>query len=576
MEKDNLETLRHSCSHILASAVKELFPEVNLGIGPAIDTGFYYDFDKKTPFTPEDLKKIESKMHEIINKGQEFKKIKYSKEKAKKLLKNEPYKLELLKELKDKEITFYQNNDFIDLCKGPHVKNTKEIKAFNLLSIAGAYWKGNEKNKMLQRIYGTAFPSESELKNYIKILEEAEKRDHIKIGKQLELFSLHSAEVGPGLVHWHPNGSIIRNEIENFWKEEHKKRNYLYIYTPHIGNLNLWKKSGHWNFYRESMYSPMKIDEIEYLLKPMNCPFHIQIYQNKLRSYKELPLRYCELGTVYRYERAGTLHGLTRVRGFTQDDSHIFCAEEQLEKEIENVLDLALFMLKTFGFKEFKIDLSVRGKDEAKYLGTNKVWNNAESSLKKALENKKLRYNLAEGEAVFYGPKIDIKLLDALNREWQGPTIQVDFNFPEKFKLEYIGKDDKRHVPVMIHRTVLGSMERFFAVLTEHYAGKFPLWLSPVQVILLTVTDRNIGFAEEILKQLQNNNIRAELDSRAESISYKVRESQLRKIPKIITIGDKETQNKTLAIRTLDGKVKFNVKIEEFIKEVIEAIKNKC
>jgi len=564
------KTLWHSTSHVLAQAVKRLYPKVKLGIGPAIDDGFYYDFDNLT-ITPEDLIKIESEIQKIIKEDNKFVKKELTKEEAKKLFKDQPYKLELIDEIPEKKVTIYTNGDFTDLCAGPHINSTKEIKAFKLLKIAGAYWKGDEKNKQLQRIYGISFGSEKELEDYLKLIEEADKRDHLKLGKRLDLFSIHP-EVGAGLAHWHPKGAIIRNEIENFWKAEHRKRGYSYVYTPHIGKIDLWKKSKHWEFYRDSMYSPMKIDTVEYLIKPMNCPFHIQIYQSALRSYRELPIRYCELGTVYRYERAGTLHGLTRVRGFTQDDSHIFCTEEQLQGEIENVLELALYMLKTFGFKEFKIDLSIRNpNNKSKYLGTDESWKNAEESLVKALKKKKLDYKVAEGEAVFYGPKIDIKLLDTLNREWQGPTIQVDFNFPEKFDITYEGADGKRHRPVMVHRTVLGSMERFVGCLIEHYGGKFPLWLAPKQVILLTVSDKNIDFAKKLCEEMKGKDIRAELDARSESIGKKVRDAQLEFINYIVTIGDKEEQSKNLAVRTLDGKIK-NINKDSFIKEVLGEI----
>ncbi|MFH0936616.1 MAG: threonine--tRNA ligase [Candidatus Woesearchaeota archaeon] len=568
----DISTLRHSASHVLAHAVKILFPKVKLGIGPAIDNGFYYDFDN-IELTPDNLKKIEEKMHEIIKNDIPFKKQIVTKEKAKKLFKDQPYKLELLKDMKGK-ITIYQQGDFIDLCAGPHINSTGQIKAFKLLNIAGAYWKGSEKNKMLQRIYGTAFPTQKELDDFLKLKEEAEKRDHIKIGKELEIFSVHQ-DVGAGLVHWHPNGAIIRNIIEDFWKQEHKKRGYLYVYTPHIGNIGLWKKSGHLTFYKESMYSPMKIDKNEYLIKPMNCPFHIQIYQTKLRSYKELPIRYCELGTVYRYERAGTLHGLTRVRGFTQDDSHIFCILSQLQNEIENVLDLALYMMSTFGFKDIKIYLSTRDKEnKSKYLGDDKSWKNAEYSLEKALQNKRLKYQIEQGEAVFYGPKIDIKLIDSLKREWQGPTIQVDFNFPEKFDITYEGEDSKKHRVILIHRTVLGSMERFIGCLIENYAGKFPTWLSPTQIILMTVTDRNIEFAKNLKKEFEENNLRVQLDDKSETISKKVRDAQLSKVPYMITIGDKEQQTNKLAIRTRNGQIQIKDK-NDFLKEIIQEIKDK-
>lgn len=576
-DKHSIETLRHSAAHLLAQAVKELFPDAKLGIGPNVENGFYYDFERDTPFTPEDLKKIEACMKKHAKNNEKFEKLEYSEAEAKKLLKNEPYKLELMKDLiKEKEKpTFYRHGSFIDLCRGPHVNSTAELKAVKLTKVAAAYWRGDQNNRQLQRIYGTAFFTKEELEAYLKRLEEAEKRDHVKLGKELEIFSTHP-EVGAGLIHWHPTGSIIREEIESFWKAEHKRRGYKYVYTPHIGNIGLWKTSGHWDFYRESMYSPMKIDNIDYLVKPMNCPFHLFIYKSRLHSYRELPLRYAELGTVYRYEKSGVLHGMVRVRGFTQDDAHILCTPEQLKDEIIGVLELSLFMLNTFGFKEYVIELSVRDlKNKEKYLGDDGVWNKAESALKDALNAKKLKYRISEGEAKFYGPSIDIKTLDALGREWQGTTIQVDFNLPEKFDVTYEGSDGRKHRPVMVHRTILGSMERFVGCLVEHYAGKFPLWLAPTQVKILTITDRCNKTAEELYAELWDKGIRAELDLRTETLPKKVREAQLEKVPKIIIIGDKEVEAGTVAVRTLDGKVKFGVKKKEFIEEALQEIKEK-
>ncbi len=575
--KTSIETLRHSAAHLLAQAVKEIFPETKLGIGPNVENGFYYDFERDSPFTPEDLKKLEECIKKHVKNNEKFEKLEYSEAEAKKILKEEPYKLELMDDLiKEKEKpTFYKHGNFIDLCRGPHVASTAELKAVKLTKVAAAYWRGDQNNKQLQRIYGTAFFTKEELDAYLKKLEEAEKRDHTKLGKELEIYSTH-AEVGAGLIHWHPNGAIIRMEVENFWKAEHIRRGYKYVYTPHIGNIGLWKTSGHWNFYRESMYSPMKIDNMDYLVKPMNCPFHLFIYKTRLHSYRELPIRYAELGTVYRYEKSGVLHGMVRVRGFTQDDAHIICAPEQLKDEIIGVLELSLFMLQTFGFKEYVLELSVRDpKNKEKYLGEDSIWNKAESALKEALNIKKLKYRVGEGEAKFYGPSIDIKTLDALGREWQGPTIQVDFNLPEKFDVTYEGQDGRKHRPVMVHRTVLGSMERFVGCLIEHYAGKFPIWLAPVQVKILTITDRCNKAAEELYAELLDNGVRAELDLRTETLPKKVREAQLEKVPKIIIIGDKEVEAGTVAVRTLDGKVKFGVKKEDFIKEVLEEIKEK-
>ncbi|HII15666.1 MAG TPA: threonine--tRNA ligase [Nanoarchaeota archaeon] len=572
-----IETLRHSTAHVLAQAVKELFPETKLGIGPNVENGFYYDFDRETPFTPEDLKKLEDRMKRHIKAAEKFEKIEYSEKEARELLKNEPYKIELLNDLirEGEKPTFYKHGEFIDLCRGPHINSTADIRAYKLMKVAAAYWKGDQNNKQMQRIYGTAFMSKEELEAYIKKIEEAEKRDHTVLGHQMEIYSTHQ-EVGAGLVHWHPNGAIIRMEIENFWKAEHIRRGYKYVYTPHIGNLGLWKTSGHWDFYRESMYSPMKIDSIDYLVKPMNCPFHLHIYKTRLHSYRELPVRYAELGTVYRYEKSGVLHGMTRVRGFTQDDAHILCTPEQLKDEIVGVLELALFMLRAFGYKEYVLELSVRDPaNKAKYLGEDAVWDKAEGALKDALNAKNLKYRVGEGEAKFYGPSIDIKTLDALGREWQGPTIQVDFNLPEKFDVTYEGQDGKKHRPVMVHRTVLGSMERFVGCLIEHYAGRFPLWLAPVQVKILTIADRCNKFAEELCAELLDKGVRAETDLRTETLPKKVREAQLEQVPKIIIIGDKEVEAKTLAVRALDGKTSYGVKQQEFIDEVLKEIKEK-
>ncbi|MBW2999029.1 threonine--tRNA ligase, partial [Candidatus Woesearchaeota archaeon] len=493
------------------------------------------------------------------------------------LFKENEFKLELINEMpKGEVISVYKQGKFVDLCRGPHVPHTGMLKAFKLTKIAGAYWKGDPDKKQLQRIYGISFPDKKELRIYLQKLEEAEKRSHLKLGKDLDLFSVQP-EVGAGLAIWHPNGSIVRGIIEDFWKDEHAKKGYQYIYTPHIGRLELWKKSCHWDFYRENMYPPMKIENMEYLIKPMNCPFHLQVYKSKTRSYRDLPIRYCELGAVYRFELSGTLHGLTRVRGFTQDDAHIFCEFGQLSDEIIGVMDLAFFLLRSLGFKEFKVDFSIRDPaKKEKYLGSDEVWKKAEAALKKALETRKIDYKVAEGEAVFYGPKIDIKLVDALGREWQGPTIQVDFNFPEKFDLVYEGKDGKKHRPVMIHRTVLGSMERLMGCLIEHHAGKFPLWLSPVQVRILTVADRHNKYAEEIKKKFLDKGIRIELDTRAESIPKKVREAQLAKINYILVVGDKELKDKTVNVRTRDNVVKGAAKVDKFLAQLLEEIDKKC
>src|SRR5208283_3413600 len=456
---------RHSTSHIMAHAVKELFPDVKFAIGPSTDEGFYYDIDRADHFTPEDLEKIEKTMKDIIKRNMPFIRKEIPREEAMALFRKmgEPYKVELLEEIPDATVSLYEEGGFADLCRGPHLPRTGRVKAFKLLSIAGAYWRGNEKNKMLQRIYGTAFDTKEELKAYLDYLEEVKKRDHRKLGKELDLFSI-SEEIGPGLILWHPNGAIIRKTIEDFWRDEHLKADYKILFSPHIARLHLWQESGHWDFYRENMYSPMEIDEIAYELKPMNCPFHIEIYKSQLRSYRHLPLRYAELGTVYRYERSGTLHGLMRVRGFTQDDAHIFCMEDQIEEEIINILDFTLFILSTFGFDSYDIYLSTRPE---KYVGAPENWERATKALKQALEKKGLAYVVDPGEGVFYGPKIDIKIKDSLNRAWQCSTIQVDFNLPERFDTVYRGSDGKEHRPIMIHRALMGSLERFFGVLIE-------------------------------------------------------------------------------------------------------------
>jgi len=566
MKKD-LDTLRHSASHVLAQAVKELFPKVKLGMGPSIENGFYYDFDKKQGFSPEDLDKIEKRANEIIKRDIKIEKIEVSKQKAKEMLKGESYKLELLEDLKGK-VTFYQQGDFIDLCAGPHLKTTKEIKAFKILKTAGAYWKGDSKNKMLQRIYGTAFYDRKELRKYLNMLEEAKKRDHKKLGEQLDLFSFH--EEGPGFPFFHPKGVRLYNELVNFWKNIHKKNNYEEIKTPIMLNKNLWLQSGHWENYKENMYLT-KIDNKDYAIKPMNCPGGILVYKSSLHSYKEFPLRMGELGLVHRHELSGVLNGLFRVRSFTQDDAHIYCTEKQLEEEIINVIKLSHEIYETFGLTH-ELELSTRPE---KSIGTTKMWDNAEESLKKALKKLKLNYTLNSGDGAFYGPKIDFHIKDSLGRTWQCGTIQVDFSMPDKFDLEYTNKDGKRHRPVMIHRAILGSLERFLGILIEHYAGKFPLWLSPVQVKILTVTDRSNKFAKELEEKFKENNIRTEIDNRNESISKKVRDAQNQKVNYMITIGDKEIKSKKLAIRTRDGKVSFDVSTDKFIKDLQKEIKDK-
>jgi len=544
-----LERMRHSAAHVMAEAVQSFFPGAKFGIGPAIEDGFYYDFELPRPLVPEDLTAIEAKMREIIAANFPFIREELSKAKALKLFSEQPYKLELIKELPDKTVTIYRQGSFVDLCRGPHVNLTNEVKAFKLTSIAGAYWRGDERRPMLQRIYGVAFDTQAELEDYLARLDEAAKRDHRKLGKELDLFSLHD-EVGPGLVHWHPKGALVRQIIEDFWKAEHRKRGYEIVYTPHIAKVNLWKTSGHWDFYRENLYSPMDIEGQEYIIKPMNCLGHIMIYKTQLRSYRNLPLRYAELGTVYRYERSGVLHGLARVRGFTQDDAHIFCRPDQLGAEVTEVVQLARFMMNTFGFNEYELLLSTR---PDKYAGTIQIWEEATEALRNVLENLKLGYTIDPGEGVFYGPKIDVKLRDALGRLWQGPTIQVDFNLPQRFDVDYIGDDGLKHQVVMVHRTVLGSMERFMACLIEHYAGAFPVWLSPVQVVIIPIADRHLSYAHQVASELRECGIRVQVDDRSERMNLKIREAQLAKIPYMFVVGDKELDASKVSLRLRNG-----------------------
>ena len=562
-----LETMRHSLAHIMAQAVQELFPEAKFGIGPAIEDGFYYDFDLPRSLVPSDLPVIESKMKEIIRADLPFVREEITKEEALRLFAAQPYKLELIREIPDDQVTIYRQGSFIDLCRGPHVSSTSRVGAFRLINIAGAYWRGDETRPMLQRIYGVAFETEAELEAYLARLEEATKRDHRRLGKELDLFSIHD-EAGAGLVLWHPKGALIRQLIEDFWREEHRKRGYEIVYTPHIAKLNLWKTSGHWDFYRENLYSPIDIEGQQYIIKPMNCLGHILIYKTKLRSYRELPIRYAELGTVYRYERSGVLHGLARVRGFTQDDAHIFCRPDQLESEIAAVVELARFMLQTFGFDDYQLLLSTRPE---KYAGTLEIWEQATEALRAVLEKLRLNYEVDPGEGVFYGPKIDVKLRDALGRLWQGPTIQVDFNLPQRFNVTYVGDDGAEHQVVMIHRTVLGSMERFLACLIEHYGGAFPVWLSPTQVVIIPIADRHLDYASKVAEALRERRIRARIDDRNERMNSKIREAQLEKIPYMLIIGDRESAASTVSLRLRNGTDLGSLPLSQFI-ERVEAI----
>lgn len=557
----------------MAHAVKELFPQTRLGIGPAIEEGFYYDFDiGERTLTPEDITEIEKKMLDIVKRNSPFIRKTMKRTDAIEFFKGmgEVFKVELLEEIEEDTVSIYEEDGFIDLCRGPHLQSTGGLTAFKLLNVAGAYWRGDEKRgKMLQRIYGTAFPNENELKNYLNFIEEVKRRDHRRLGKELDLFSI-SDDIGPGLILWHPNGAIIRKTIEDFWRQEHERADYKLLYTPHIAKLNLWQKSGHWDFYRENMYSPMEIENIDYEIKPMNCPFHIYIYKSSLRSYRALPIRYAELGTVYRFERSGVLHGLLRVRGFTQDDAHIFCREDQIEDEVLGVLDFTLFILQTFGFESYNIFLSTMPE---KYVGTPENWQRATNALTLALNAKGLSYDIDPGEGVFYGPKIDIKVKDSLGRPWQCSTIQVDFNIPERFDITYRGTDGKEHRPIMIHRALMGSIERFFGILIEHYAGAFPLWLSPVQVSVLTIAERHSEYADALVGRLRAERIRAEADTENEKIGYKIRQATIRKIPYLVIIGDKEVKDNRLTVRRRTGENIGPFSDEEFINILKEEIR---
>jgi len=563
----------HTTSHIMAQAVKQLH-NVNLTIGPSIEEGFYYDMEKETPFSEEDLKKISDEMKKIIKNDFPIEYKEINKKEAKKLFSDNKFKLELIDGIEDDFVSTYSHGEFTDLCRGPHLYSTGKVKAFKLLSVSASYWRGDEKRESLQRIYGISYPDKKMLADYIHRYEEAKERDHRKLGKQLDLFNIYE-EIGAGLVLWHPNGAIIREEMENFWKKEHSKRDYKLVRTPHIAKADLWKTSGHFDFYLENMYTFKKNDE-EYVIKPMNCPYHILIYKKQTRSYRDLPIRFAELGTVYRYERSGVLHGMLRVRGFTQDDAHIFCSEDQVEKEIGNVFDFAMEVIKTFGYKDFQILLSVRDPaHKEKYAGSDKEWENAESALVSTLKERNIKYKREEGEAVFYGPKIDIKIKDAIGRSWQGPTIQFDFNLPRRFKATYIGEDGNEHMVYMIHRALFGSFERFVGGLIEHYNGNFPTWLAPTQAILLPITNEQINFSEQVLKTLKDNEIRAKLDGRNEKLSRKIRDAETQKIPYMFIIGNKETGSKTVSVRNhKDGDI-GNFKIEDILSKIKEEIKQR-
>lgn len=564
-----LYLIRHTAAHVMAEAVQSLFPSAKVTIGPVIENGFYYDFDFERGFTPEDLEKIEDKMQEIINENRSITCRTVSREEALDIFSedNENYKVELINDLPpESRITIYSQENWYDLCKGPHVPNTRYIKSFKLTSAAGAYWRGNENNQMLQRIYGTAFWHKKELKKHLNQLEEARKRDHRKLGKELDLFSIHDS-VGPGLILWHPRGARIRRTIEDFWKEQHDQFGYELLYTPHMAKLDLWKTSGHVDFYSENMFSPMEVENSEYQIKPMNCPFHILIYKSQVRSYRDLPLRWAEIGTVYRYERSGVLHGLLRVRGFSQDDAHIFCRPDQIQSEVAGVIELTMKFLKTFGFDEYEIFLSTRPK---KFVGSEENWDRATDAIKKALDEKELAYDVDEGGGAFYGPKIDLKIKDVLGRAWQCSTVQVDFNLPERFEMSYTGEDNTRHTPIMIHRAIFGSIERFFGILIEHYGGAFPFWLSPEQVRIANISDDHTDYCEKVYEKLESEGVSVEKDFRNEKLGYKVREAQLMKIPYLLVIGDKEVENKTVSVRKYSEKNMISMPVDEFISSIKE------
>ena len=571
----------------MAEAVLEKFPEAKIAIGPAIADGFYYDFELPRALTPEDLDDIESRMKQIIRGNHPFEYKEVTAEEAKQIFADQPYKLELIEGLEkggvDEDgnpseekvtISIYTQDGFTDLCRGPHVASTKEInpKAIKLLNVSGAYWRGDEKRQMLQRIYGTAFEKQEELKDYLWKQEEAKKRDHRKLGKELELFTI-SEEVGQGLVLWLPKGAKIRKLIENFWSEEHEKAGYEFVYTPHIGKANLWETSGHLGFYKDNMYSPIDIEGQQYFIKPMNCPFHIAIYKNSTKSYRDLPIRYCEEGTVYRYERSGTLHGLTRVRGFTQDDAHLFCREDQMPAEIDRVVEFSIHILRSFGFQEFSAYLSTKPE---KSVGDPERWEAAEAALEASLKRHNLPYEVDEGGGAFYGPKIDFKVNDAIGREWQLSTIQFDFNLPERFDVTYVGEDGQLKRPYMIHRALLGSLERFFGVLIEHYAGAFPAWLAPIQVELIPIADRHIDYAKEVADQLRANGIRCEVNAGSDRMNAKIRDAQKQKIPYMLILGDKEAEEKGVSLRMRSGENPGAMSVDEFIalvkKQVAEKI----
>ncbi len=567
---ERLHTMRHSAAHVLATAMLEYMPEAKLTIGPAIEDGFYYDFDLPRTLTPEDIDALSERMERIIRQKQVFEHSTLPVEEAKAFFREQgqDYKVELIEDLERdanaEHVSIYQNGDFIDLCEGPHVETTGAVKAFKLLRTAGAYWRGDENRQQLQRVYGTAWESKKDLRTYLNFLEEAERRDHRRLGRELDLFSF-SEEIGPGLVVWHAKGGHVRSVMEDFWRDSHRAGGYEFIYTPHIGRADLWRTSGHLNWFAENMYAPVEIDEQQYYLKPMNCPFHIQVYKSRTRSYRDLPLRYTEAGTVYRYERSGVLHGLLRARGFTQDDAHLFCRPEQMDSELERVLRFCLEILETYGFKDLKLELSTWERGESsKYAGEAADWEMAESGLVSALDSIGLSYQRMEGEAAFYGPKVDIKIVDVLGRPWQLSTIQFDFWLPQTFGLEYIGEDGAAHRPYMIHRALYGSIERFFGILLEHYGGAFPVWLAPVQVAVIPIADRHNEYAQQVGAALTQSDLRVEVDTRSERMNAKIRDAQLQKVPYMAVVGDREISDGAVNVRLRTGGNRGALPIAEF------------
>ena len=580
-EKDQeaLEVYRHSSSHLLAAAVLELFPETKLGIGPPTDTGFFYDFQRAERFTEQDLERIEKKMQELVGKDLPYDRLLFPKQEGLKRFAEmgEQMKCELIRDKAEEVFSCYTlGPNFIDFCRGPHIPSTGKIKAFKLLSIAGAYWKGNEHNPQMQRIYGTSFYTRKELEQYLARLEEARRRDHRKLGRELDLFSVQEA-AGPGLIFWHPKGSLVRKIMEDWMRDEYLKRGYDLVYTPHVARLDLWKRSGHTNFYTQNMFVPMELEDAEYQLRPMNCPFHILIYQDRLRSYRELPVRYGELGTVYRYERSGVMHGLLRVRGFTQDDAHIFCTPEQIKDEVVGCLDFALHVLDTYGFERYQVELSTWDDGASgKYDGSPEQWRLAETALRQALEERSIPVQIMHDEAAFYGPKIDLKLLDALGRPWQLTTVQFDFTLPRRFGLEYIAEDGKPHQPLMVHRALYGAVERFFGVLLEHYAGAFPMWLAPVQTVVLPISDRHHDYGRRVVARLKEAGLRAHSDERNEKVTFKIREAQLQKVPYMLVVGDRETREGSVSVRNRRRGDLGSRSLEQFITEAKELVERKA